>query len=137
METCPWVVNPHHAAARSRRPRILAADDDPDMRHILLAWLSPRHEIHVLADGEALLDAATEELPDLAIVDVHMPGADGWRVLSELRLRAGPRRMRVLILSGSVDDLEFLAHEDSGADGFLMKPVTRETLLRHVDSLLS
>lgn len=136
MEPCPWVVEPHRAAGR-RRARILAADDDPDMRRILEAWLAPRHEFRALPDGEALLDAATEDLPDLAIVDVHMPGADGWRVLSELRLRAGPHRLRVLILSGSVDDLEFLAHEDCGADGFLMKPVTREALLKHVDSLLS
>ena len=137
METCPWVVNPHHGASRRHRARILAADDDPDMRQILNAWLSPRHNLLVLPDGEALLDAATEELPDLAIVDVHMPGADGWRVLSELRLRAGPRRMRVLILSGSVDDIEFLSHEDSGADAFLRKPVTREALLAHVDALLA
>lgn len=137
METCPWVVNPHHASSRRRRARILAADDDPDMRDILRAWLAPRHELRVLPDGEALLDAATAELPDLAIVDVHMPGADGWRVLSELRLRAGPRRMRVLILSGSVDDLEFLSHEDCGADAFLMKPVSREALLAHVDALLA
>ena len=137
MEACPWAVNPHHGASRRRRARILAADDDPDMRKILSKWLSPGHDFRALPDGDSLLDAATEELPDLAIVDVHMPGADGWRVLSELRLRADHRRLRVLILSGSVDDLEFLAHEDCGADGFLMKPVTREALLKHVDSLLS
>ena len=137
METCPWVVNPHRAGAPRRRARILAADDDPDMRQLLRAWLGSRHDIHILPDGEALLDAATAELPDLAIVDVHMPGADGWRVLSELRLRAGPRRMRVLIVSGSVDDLEFLSHEDCGADAFLTKPVTRETLLAHVEALLA
>lgn len=136
MEPCPWVVeHPHHAAKR-RRARILAADDDPDMRKVLAAWLAPRHDFHVVADGEALLAAATEHLPDLAIVDVHMPGADGWRVLSELRLRASSHRLRVLILSGSVDDLEFLSHEDCGADAFLTKPVSRETLLKHVDALL-
>lgn len=136
IEKCPWVVEPHGAAGRRRRARVLAADDDPDMRRVLKAWLAPDHDVEVVADGEALLDAATTCLPDLAIVDVHMPGADGWRVLSELRLRANARRLRVLILSGSVDDLEFLAHEDSGADAFLHKPVTRERLLEHVDALL-
>lgn len=136
MEPCPWVVeHPHHAAKR-RRARILAADDDPDMRKVLAAWLAPRHDFRAVADGEALLAAAVEMLPDLAIVDVHMPGVDGWQVLAELRLRASQRRLRVLILSGSVDDLEFLAHEDSGADAFLMKPVTRERFLAHVEALL-
>ncbi|TBR26167.1 response regulator [bacterium] len=136
MEPCPWVVEPHHAAGRKRRARILAADDDPDMRKVLKLWLGHLHDFHAVADGIALLSAATEALPDLAIVDVHMPGVDGWQVLAELRLRASNHRLRVLILSGSVDDLEFLAHEDCGADAFLRKPVTRETLLAHVDALL-
>lgn len=136
MEQCPWVVEHPHHAARRRRARILAADDDPDMRKVLAAWLAPHHDFHAVADGVALLAAATEHLPDLAIVDVHMPGADGWQVLAELRMRASSHRLRVLILSGSVDDLEFLSHEDCGADGFLTKPVTREALLRHVDALL-
>lgn len=136
MEPCPWVVESGPHPHKRRRARIVAADDDPEFRRLLTAWLAPHHDFEALPDGERLLDAVTERIPDLAIVDVHMPGADGWRVLSELRMRAGPRRLRVLILSGSVDDIEFLAHEDCGADAFLQKPVTREVLLEHVSALL-
>lgn len=136
MEKCPWVVDPQPPPGERRKARILAADDDPDMRRVLRAWLAPCHEFHAVPDGAALLDAASETLPDLVIVDVRMPGLDGWGVISQLRLRAGPKRLRVLVLSGSVGDLEFLARGSSGADGFLPKPVTREALLAHVDFLL-
>ena len=137
MEPRPWVIDPRPLEPGQRRKaRILAADDNPDMRRILRAWLAPRHDFLAVPDGEALLAATVETLPDLVIVDVRMPGVDGWGVVSELRLRAGARRLRVLVVSGSVGDLEFLARGNSGADGFLPKPLTREVLLAHVDELL-
>lgn len=136
MEEKPWSVEPHPQAPERRRARIVAVDDDPDVRSVLSAWLSPVHRFLAVADAEALMRAMLEEPADLVILDVGLAEDDGWRVLSELRLRLSQRRTRVLFLTGSMTELEFLNRSDEGADAFLMKPVTRERLLDHVAALL-
>ena len=70
-----------------RRPRILLADDNADMREYVRRLLAGRYDVRTVADGEAALAAARAERPDLVLTDVMMPRLDGFGLLRELRRR--------------------------------------------------
>ena len=116
------------SSARST-PRILVVDDDPATR--LLYSLNLELEgLFVLeaADGKSGLARAREELPDLVLTDLMMPGLDGFELAEALQAHARTRRIPFIFLSGEVTaGLEARAHE-LGALAFLKKPVDVQAL---------
>jgi DNA-binding response OmpR family regulator len=118
-------------------PRVLVADDEDDIR--ALVCLAVRRAgatvVADLADGAAALAAARAELPDLAVLDVSMPGATGLEVCAALRADPGTSAVPVLLLSAgaSPDDVERgLA---AGADAYLAKPFSVAGLVARVREL--
>jgi DNA-binding response OmpR family regulator len=115
--------------------RILIIEDEMAMRTALADTLSDDgHRVMTAADGPTGLQRATEEKPDLVLLDIMMPGLDGFAVCRELR-RLG-FRMPVLMLTakGQIDDK--VTGLDSGADDYLVKPFNRLELLARVRALL-
>jgi len=118
-------------------PRVLVADDEDDIR-ALVAVAVRRAGCAVVgsfADGAAALDAARTELPDLAVLDVSMPGATGLEVCSALREDPATAGIRILLLSAgaSLDDVaRGLA---AGADAYLAKPFQISALVHQVTAL--
>ena len=116
------------SSARST-PRILVVDDDPATR--LLYSLNLELEgLFVLeaADGKSGLARAREELPDLVLTDLMMPGLDGFELAEALQAHARTRRIPFIFLSGEVTaGLEARGHE-LGALAFLKKPVDVQAL---------
>lgn len=108
--------------ADQRRVRVLVADDHPAMRGALARLVRDRQDLELVgeaADGEQAIEMVDALSPDVALLDVRMPGTDGLAVLRHLRTDQVP--VRVLFISGS-DDSE-IAHEaiGQGAAGFLSK----------------
>jgi DNA-binding response OmpR family regulator len=118
-------------------PKILVVDDDSDTRQLIASMLE-RDGLTALeaADGEVAMTLALSECPDLVILDVMMPGLDGYAVCRQLRedlcLHGVPVIM-VTGLSGLNDELACMA---SGADAYLVKPVSRLELMARVRELL-
>jgi PAS domain S-box-containing protein len=117
-------------AQRSKGVGLLVVEDDPGAARLLRAYLEPEgHAVRVAADGPAALAEARLEPPAAILLDVVLPGLDGWSVLRDLKADRDLRDIPVVIVT-IVDEREVgLA---LGASDYLLKPVDRTTLLASV-----
>jgi len=121
-------------AATSARARVLVVDDDPNILSLLRRGLSfEGYQVATAADGVAALAVARDELPDLIVLDVMMPGLDGLEVCR--RLRAGAD-VPILMLTARDTVPDRVAGLDAGADDYLVKPFAFDELLARVRALL-
>ena len=115
--------------------RLLVIEDEAPMRTALVETLKAEgYRVMAAADGPSGLELACTEPFDLALLDVMMPGLDGFAVCRELRKRGRTLPVLMLTAKGQVDDrVEGL---DSGADDYLVKPFSLRELLARVRALL-
>jgi CheY-like chemotaxis protein len=116
---------------------ILVVDDEAPIRLLIEKILqSAGYRVTSVPDGIAALKVAREDPPDLAIVDLSMPGIDGFTVSSMFK-RSKTFKAPVVILSGRANEKDVQAALKSGADAFIPKPVGREKLLTTVAEWLA
>jgi DNA-binding response OmpR family regulator len=120
----------------AERPKILMVDDDGDFQKILRDWLSPKYDTISLADGAEFLDEAELANPDLVILDVSLPGLDGFGLCKSLRERGRFNCVPVLFLTGFDTNEDFLRSLEAGGSAFLTKPIKRAALLTEIWRLL-
>ena len=114
--------------------RILVVDDDGDIRGLLRALLERAgHEVVDAPDGRAGLRELYAGSPDLVILDVAMPGLDGWATLERIREVTD---VPVLMLTARDAELERVRGLMGGADDYVVKPFGRQELVARVDVLL-
>jgi adenylate cyclase len=117
-------------------PKILVVDDVPENVRLLEAVLVPRgYEVVSAHDGDAALDLVEAEEPDLILLDVMMPGLDGYAVCTRLRANDDTAMLPVIMVTSSVGQEKTRAIE-AGADDFIPKPFNHDELLTRVRSLL-
>ncbi|MBQ8585863.1 MAG: response regulator transcription factor [Butyricicoccus sp.] len=115
---------------------ILLADDEARIRRLVSDFLKrDGHTILEAADGRQALELIERERIDLAILDVMMPYADGFAVLSAIRARGG-ERMPVMMLTARAEEADQIAGFDTGADDYVTKPFSPVVLAARVRSLL-
>jgi DNA-binding response OmpR family regulator len=113
---------------------ILVIDDSAPVREMLAAVLRRGgHEVLTAPDGEEGLRVFQDKLPDLVVLDLHMPGIDGWETLE--RLRAVSERP-VIMLTAAADERSRVRGLMRGADDYLVKPASAAELLARVVALL-
>jgi sigma-B regulation protein RsbU (phosphoserine phosphatase) len=120
-----------------RKPsRILVVDDEPGMVRAVERVLADAHQVRGTRSSLQAVDIAAELDPDLAILDVRMPGLDGFELME--RLKAAHPQLDVILMTGSVDELDAkLVRAIRGrAFYFLQKPFDREVLLTLVERCL-
>lgn len=115
--------------------RLLVIEDEAPMRTALVETLKAEgYRVMAAADGPSGLELACTESFDLVLLDVMMPGLDGFALCRELRKRGRTLPVLMLTAKGQVDDrVEGL---DSGADDYLVKPFSLRELLARVRALL-
>jgi DNA-binding response OmpR family regulator len=112
------------------------ADDDPTIRHLLaLNFEDEGYEVSVAADGEQAQEMARRMHPDVMVLDVMMPAADGYTVLRALRSSPQTDDIPVVLLSARASDDEVFQGWQSGADSYVTKPFELDDLLRLVASV--
>ena len=117
--------------------RVLFADDDAGMRAIVsMNLLAEGFEVTTVEDGEEALREAERLHPDLIVLDVMMPGRDGFEVLRELKENAGTAAIPVVMLTAKATDSDVWEGWKSGADYYMTKPFNPEDLARFANHVL-
>ena len=117
-----------------KRARVLVVDDEPSVRGFVTDLLGRAgYEVLEAASGEQGLRVLYAARPDLVLLDVSMPGLDGWQTLERIRDLTD---LPVLMLSGMAGELEKVRGLKAGADDYVTKPFGAQELLARVEALL-
>lgn len=116
--------------------KILVVDDDPSIRQLITDVLEmDDHEVHAAADGHEGIRSYEAVRPDFVILDVMMPGLDGYGVLRGIRALEGDP-VPVLMLTAAADPESAARGWADGVDYYLAKPFTVDEVLALVDGVL-
>lgn len=128
---------PIGVSPNSRKSRILLIDDDPLMRHIVSTALAKENYVVVMADsGTEGMDLAWEQRPDLILLDVMMPDADGFSVCYQLRHHTLTANVPIIMLTALGDINEKVRGMQMGADDYITKPFDPRELVSRVGAHL-
>jgi signal transduction histidine kinase len=127
---------PDETSGEDSRPRVLVVDDNADMRAHLVRLLSPTLSVETAHDGQAGLEAALRQTPDLILSDVMMPRMDGVALVSALRANPSTSTVPIVLLSARAGEEAVVGGFDTGADDYLVKPFGARELLARVQSHL-
>jgi len=119
--------------------RVLVIEDDPDIANILAVALPPMGATGVVveATGTAGLERGLAEPFDLVLVDLLLPGKDGFDVVRGLRATIPPAQCAMVFLTSAARDVDARVVRLSGADGLIRKPFTLKSLARDLALILA
>jgi len=121
----------------STRPLILAVDDSRTVQRVVQMALAELDvEVELADSGEQALELAAKRAPDLVILDIIMPGMDGFRTSEALRKLLAPRKVPIVMLTSRDGTLDSLRGRLAGATAYLTKPFQDEELRRTVKTHL-
>lgn len=117
--------------------KIVVIEDDPTFLDLLRVHLaSAGHEVLTAEDAALGLRAVITEQPDLILLDLTVPYLDGFEMIRVLRNDPATKKIPVVVLTGRRDDETFAQARKLGASQFLTKPVTRDVLIRTIETQL-
>ena len=118
--------------------KFFIVDDDQDTLALVSHLLTEAgHEVTVRASSAGAIADITEARPDCVVTDVMMPVMDGFELTRELRRNPELAAMKILILSAKSYDFDRRRAKEMGADGYITKPIKRETFLKSVNEFVS
>lgn len=132
----PPLTRPQSNRGSGDVPRVLVADDNPDMRQYVARLLADHYRVEVVPDGAAALAAIRDRSPDLILTDVMMPRLDGFGLLRELRADSRTREVPVILLSARAGEESRVEGMEAGADDYMVKPFSARELLARVTASL-
>jgi len=114
--------------------KILIVEDEPAISRVLQAYLSKAgYQVEAAFDGEEALRQFTSAQPDLVLLDVMLPGTDGWSILQYIRRRSS---CPVIMLTALGETKQKLAGLNLGADDYITKPFNAEEVVARVQAVL-
>jgi excisionase family DNA binding protein len=120
---------------RTGGPLVLVVDDDDKLREFVRVNLEMEgYTVREAAGAEEALAAIENQVPELVLLDVVMPGVDGWQMLQRMQERFGS--IPVIMFSGKVDEATAADVERRGARGFVGKPFDPQQLIEQAKQLL-
>ena len=116
--------------------RILIVEDSPDNMKLFRTILGLKgHDVIGLAGGDGLLEAIEEKAPELILMDIQLPGKDGFTLLREIR-ESGSPQVRVIALTAHAMTGDRERALDAGFDGYITKPIDIRGFPEQVDRAL-
>lgn len=120
------------------RVRVLIADDDPVILRLLEVNFSLEgFDVSTAQRGELVLEEASRELPDLIVLDVMMPGMDGWEVCTRLKASPETADVPIIFLSARTQDQDRERGMRLGVSAYVTKPFDPEELIRLAKTLVA
>ncbi|HEY6948440.1 MAG TPA: response regulator, partial [Gemmatimonadales bacterium] len=124
-------------AAADRGICVLLVDDEDDLRRVMRDLLEREgFTVHEARDGVQALDEVDRRAPDIIVLDLNLPGLDGYGVLSHLRSRPATRDVPVIVLTAKGDEENEAKVFEMGADDFLSKPFRARALAARLEAVL-
>lgn len=131
-----WKPGPQEEAGDGKRTCLMVIDDDNTIRTTLETALSTQYDVISLPNGEEIIQQIEDYKPQLLILDINMPGSDGFEVCKDVRAKANIRRLPILFMTTRKDDASFLKSLQTGGDSYITKPFEMPTLRERIEYLL-
>ena len=113
---------------------ILVVDDEANIRELARAYLEKNgYRVLVAVNGQQALDTIRQQTPDLVVLDLMLPGIDGWEVCRRVRATSN---LPILMLTARDDDIDKIVGLEMGADDYLTKPFNPRELVARVRAIL-
>lgn len=122
---------------KTKKPLVVWVDDDKVFQGLVKEWLVPRYAVATFNTGEEFLEGLARMTPDAVILDVRLPGSDGFRLCRKLRTDKRFSTAPILFLTSCSEDVDYIKHLDVGGTSFLNKPVDKGVLLKTLNELLT
>ena len=116
---------------------ILLVDDDGSYLKMMQSWLSPYYKLTIVNSGMQAITYIATNTPDLILLDLMMPGIDGFEVIRRLREDPATSDIQIVILSALNSNEDVIKGFNAGANDFIMKPIIMEKLLTCVVTQMS
>ena len=116
---------------------VLVAEDERNLVEAL-SFLMRRagYEVSVTHDGPSTVEAARRTRPDLVLLDIMLPGFDGFEVVSAIRQEAGDHQPRIIMLTAKGHEKDRRKAEELGVDDYVTKPFSNRDVVERVGALL-
>jgi CheY-like chemotaxis protein len=120
-------------------PRILYVEDNEDNAAMLTAWLEIEGDLEVIVatNGAQGVELAAREAPDLVLMDLYLPGMNGFEAVRLIRANAASRRVPIIALSAHAMDEDRARALAAGCDEFETKPIVFSRLIAKIRRLLA
>ncbi len=117
--------------------KILVVDDSPTELQLMVEPLINRgYRVITATNGIEALEQVAKELPSLILLDVLMPGKNGFQVCRQLKTDPATRNIKIIIVSSKCQESDRFWGLKQGADEYVAKPFDEENLLNHISTLL-
>jgi two-component system alkaline phosphatase synthesis response regulator PhoP len=117
--------------------RVLVVDDDKDIVRLVRAYLEEAgYEVLVAYDGETALHVLRREKPDVLVLDLMLPGRDGWEITRLIRADTRLVATPIIMLTARVEDTDKIVGLEMGADDYVTKPFNPREVVARVRALL-
>ena len=123
-----------------QRKRVLVVEDDPTIARLLRHWLTQRgYEVEILPNGRIAIDrlSADEDMPQMVFLDIMMPFADGFEVLTNIRSRNTWQKVPVIMVTSKSSEATIVKAFEAGANDYVTKPFRPNELMIRMSRLLS
>jgi len=121
----------------AKKKKILVVDDEPNIRLLVKNMLGNRYDVVEAGDGNEAVTKAQEEKPDVVLLDILMPGKDGFTTCNQLKANKATKDIPVVMVTALQHKLDEKLALSLKADGYMRKPFTSEDLLNTIRSVLS
>lgn len=117
--------------------KILLVDDDEELLSTVADMLSLKEglQVQTARSGHDALQQLGREQPDLMLVDIRMPGMNGWELVQAIRQRLP--KLKIIMLTGSHSEDDVRSAFERGVDGYLLKPVRANLLYALIDNVIN
>src|SRR5436190_5323958 len=127
----------HTASGGRGRKRVLVVDDEKDLVDLISYNLRRNgYDILCASDGNAALDVAAREMPDLILLDLMLPGIDGTEVARRLKADARTAAIPIIMLTAKGEETDVVVGLTIGADDYITKPFSMKVLLARIGTVL-
>jgi len=110
--------------------RVVVVDDAPEAVQLISRHLhAANHEVIAYQNGDNLEEKLVRDRPDVLLLDIVLPGRDGFQILRSVKKKAETRDLPVVLISSKTEDTDVEWGKLQGADAYLKKPFTAEQLL--------